>query len=157
MVDGVRFRARPWCGTGERPGARLGVGVEGRSVRQAPAVAVAGGAAVLFPFEQGIAETDIVDAQPLRQGGCGQRPHAQRRAPPRRAAAARRGGRRGAGQAAGGRRHAGAAGRVWRGGAAMLDGEQQAPVAAVRQIAGGIGPGLQIRCTGTVGRPLTVG
>ena len=27
----------------------------------------------------------------------------------------------------------------------MLDGEQQAPVAAARQIAGGIGPGVQVR------------
>ena len=32
-----------------------------------------------------------------------------------------------------------------RGGGAMLDGEQQAPVAAARQIAGGIGPGVQVR------------
>ena len=72
MVGGVPFRVRPWCGTGERP--RGGVGVEGRSVRQAPAVAVADGEAVLFEFEQGIAETGIVDAQPLTQGGSGQRP-----------------------------------------------------------------------------------
>ena len=43
--------------------------LEGRSVRQAPAAAVAEGEAVLFQFEQGIAETGIVDAQPLTQGG----------------------------------------------------------------------------------------
>ena len=34
---------------------------------------------------------------------------------------------------------------VGRGGRAMLDGEQQAPVAAARQIAGGVGPGVQVR------------
>ena len=43
-------------------------------MRQAPAVAVADGEAALFEFEQGIAETGIVDAQPLTQGGSGQRP-----------------------------------------------------------------------------------
>ena len=42
-------------------------------MRQAPAVAVADGEAVVFQFEQGIAETGVVDAQALTQGGSGQR------------------------------------------------------------------------------------
>ena len=36
-------------------------------------MAVAHGQAALFQFEQGIAETGIVDAQPSTQGGSGQR------------------------------------------------------------------------------------
>ena len=43
-------------------------------MRQAPTVAVAHGEALLFQFEQDITETGIVDAQPLTQGGSGQRP-----------------------------------------------------------------------------------
>ena len=35
--------------------------------------------------------------------------------------------------------------RIGRGGRAMLDAQQQAPVAAARQIAGGVGPGVQVR------------
>ena len=73
MVGGVPFRVRPWCGTGERPRGSAWHRLGGQSVQQAPAVAVAHGEATLFQFEQGIAETGIVDAQSLTQGGSGQR------------------------------------------------------------------------------------
>ena len=126
-------------------GATLGVGVEGRSVRQAPAVAVADGEAVLFEFEQGITETGIVDAQALTQGGSGQRPGGVLESGAHRLGERRRCG--GVAVEAQGKRLAVEAQQdgVGRGGGAMLDGKQHAPVAAARQIAGGVGPGVQVR------------
>ena len=110
-------------------GATLGVSVEGRSERQAPTVAVADGEAVVFQFEQGIAETGVVDAQPLTQGGSGQRRRGLLESGAHRFGERRRCG--GVAVEAQGKRQVAASvqtqqDRIGRGGGAMLDGEQQA-------------------------------
>ena len=114
---------------------------------RSPAVAVADRQATLFEGEQGIAEAGIVDAQPLAQGGPGQGWSASRRAAAHGLGERwRRGGTTVEAQR---QRLLAAAGEtdqegIGRGCGAMFDGEQQAPVGAAHEVAGGVGPGVQV-------------
>ena len=111
-------------------------------------MAVADGEAALLQFMEGIAETGIVDAQALSQSGSGDRGGGLLESGEDHVGQRQRGG--GGAVETQGQRLLAAADKAQQnglgsGGGAMLDGEQQAVVGAAGEIAGGVGPGVQVR------------